>query len=257
MRRSTLSWVLCMAVLLPVSGTAQVLVRPNPYPTVTAATAAWQFRGDPVFHAGSFYYPAGPSVFFDGNVMARSGTYEGVPLYEDATLSPFTIVYVPIGGNVVKPYERRREGELSDTVGSRPPSFPMQRGGATPVASAAPGIAGSYVPPVNGSVPVIPESVGSIGTAGSIVAQPVARPGAAPAAHSASPAVPSVLQVWVPYEGARWISAGRAVPYSDDRFVQVGEHRGLPVYRERTSSEDQIYIPSVAGGPVAPYHRNR
>src|SRR5687768_14347063 len=107
MRRFTLASVLSVAVVLPSSGTAQVLVRPNPYPATTAASAGWQIRGEPVFHAGSFYYPTGPTVFFDGNVMSRSGTYEGVPLYEDGTLTPFTVVYVPIGGNVVRPYERR------------------------------------------------------------------------------------------------------------------------------------------------------
>lgn len=252
MRRSTLGWMLGMAVLLPISGTAQVLMRPNTYPAVTAATAAWQFRGDPVFHAGAFYYPAGPSVFFDGNVMARTGTYEGVPLYEDATLTPYTIVYVPIGGNVVRPYERRREGELAGTVGSRPPSFPMRREGEVSVETGASGIAASFVPAVDGFVPVVPEAPRPMGTAGPLVST-VPRPGSA--ARDDRRAVPTIFQVWVPFEGARWVSAGAAVPYVADRFVQVGDHRGFPVLRERAGRQDRIYIPSVAGGPVAPYDR--
>ena len=130
----------------------------NPYPATTAANAAWQLRGDPVFHAGAFYYPTGPTVFFDGNVMARTGTYEGVPLYEDATLSPFTIVYVPIGGNVVRPYERRREGELAGTVGSRPPSFPISATGEVPVQVGVPVITASFAPEAGGFVPVIPQT---------------------------------------------------------------------------------------------------
>src|SRR3954452_12540748 len=129
MRTFTLALLLSVAVLLPKLGTAQVLLLPDAYPQVTAANAAWQSRGDAVFHAGAFYYPAGPTVFFDGNVMHRTGTYQGIPLYEDATQTPFTVVYVPIGGNVVRPYERRREGDLAGTVGSRTPSFPIQRDG--------------------------------------------------------------------------------------------------------------------------------
>ena len=95
-----------------------------------------QQRGTPVFHAGAFYYPSGPSTFFDGNVMQRTGTFEGVPLYEDATQTPFTVVYVPIGGNVVRPYERRREGELAGSTGSRTPSFPVQTDGEVSVGAA-------------------------------------------------------------------------------------------------------------------------
>jgi hypothetical protein len=94
MRKFTLGWVVSVAVLMPNVGTAQVLMRPNLYPQVTAAAAVWQLQGDPVFHAGAFYYPTGPRVFFDGNVMHRTGTYEGVPFYEDATRTPFSVVYV-------------------------------------------------------------------------------------------------------------------------------------------------------------------
>src|SRR5258707_4125221 len=124
MRRFTLGWVLSMAVLLPNVGSAQVSVRPTPYPQVTAANAAWQHRGEPVFHAGALYYPAGPTVFFDGNVMVRTGTYEGVGIYEDATQTPFTVVYVPIGGHIVRASQRRRDGELAGTVRKPTPTVP-------------------------------------------------------------------------------------------------------------------------------------
>src|SRR5580765_5001705 len=148
MRKSALGWALSMAVLIPNVGTAQVLMRPNSYPQVTAATASWQLRGDPVFHAGSSYYPVGPIVFFDGNVMNRTDTFEGVPIYEDATQTPFSVIYVPIGGNSVRPYERRREGEVAGTVASRPPSFPVQLSDNS--AAVAPmGPAGVITPPVN------------------------------------------------------------------------------------------------------------
>ena len=252
MRRSTLGWVLSVAVLLPNVGTAQVFVRPNPYPQVTAANAAWQLRGDPVFHAGSFYYPSGPSVYFDGNVMMRTDTFQGVPIYEDSTIEPYSVVYVPIGGNVVRPYERRREGELAGTVGSRTPSFPIQRDGEVSVA-APPGITGIITPPVNQSERVvIPEAVQPTGTTGVIASPPPPLASIRPVRRANTP---SILQVWVPFEGARWYSAGSAVSYSADRFVEVGDYHGFPVYRDKNGSADEIYIPSVSGGPVAPYKK--
>ena len=41
----------------------------------------------------------------------------------------------------------------------------------------------------------------------------------------------------------------------DDRFIQIGEYRGFPVYRARTGPANEIYIPSVPDGPVAPYKK--
>src|SRR4051794_11199520 len=127
MRAIVLGVFLSVAVLIPKMSTAQVYRSPTAAPAVTAAGTHWFGAGDPIFYAGNFYFPAGPSVFFDGNVMNRTGNYYGVPLYEDATLEPYSIVYVPIGGTLMRPYERRREGELVGTVGSRMPSFPIQR----------------------------------------------------------------------------------------------------------------------------------
>ena len=68
---------------------AQVYRLPNPVPQVTAASADWQIRGEPVFYAGDFYYPAGATVYFDGNVMVRVGTFQSVALYVDGTLEPY------------------------------------------------------------------------------------------------------------------------------------------------------------------------
>jgi hypothetical protein len=259
MRKSTLGWVLSIAVLLPGVGTAQVYVRPTPYPQVTAANALWQLRGDPVFHAGAFYYPTGPTVFFDGNVMMRTDTFEGVPVYEDATQTPYSVVYIPIGGNVVRPYERRREGELAGTVGSRTPSFPIQRDGEVSVAAAPLGFTGIITPPVDLFFPVvIPEAARPIAPIGAITAllQASIPPSApSPPVRRANANSSTILQVWVPFDGARWYSAGSAVSYAPDRFAQVGEYRGFPVYRDKNGRADEIYIPSVVGGPVAPYRK--
>jgi hypothetical protein len=258
MRRSIIGWVFSMAMLLPAVGTAQVFMRPNPYPQVTAANALWQFRGDPVFHAGSFYYPTGPSVYFDGNVMMRTDTFQGVPVYEDATQTPYTVVYIPIGGNVVRPYERRREGELAGTVGSRTPSFPIQRDGEVSVAFAPLGVSEITVPPVNEFYPVvIPEAPRPFSTAGAIAALlPAVQPSVpTPVVRRANS--PTILQVWVPFNGARWYSAGSAVPYSPDRFVEIGQYHGFPVYREKKGRSDVIFVTSSADGPLAPYKKNR
>src|SRR5687768_16372479 len=75
MRGFVLSCVASCVVLIPAVGTAQVYSRPQEPPVVTAQTADWQIAGEPVFHAGYFYFPSGPSIFFNGNVMVRSGVY--------------------------------------------------------------------------------------------------------------------------------------------------------------------------------------
>ena len=255
MRKSTLGWVLSITVLIPNVGTAQSLIRPNPYPQVTAAGALWQVRGDPIFHAGSFYDPAGPTVFFDGNVMNRTDTFEGVPIYEDSTQTPFSVIYVPIGRNSVRPYERRREGEVAGTVASRPPSFPVQYGGEHSAASVPVGTSGVIRPPVNPfNGVVIADAPRPVGTTGVITSS---IPAVVPTSPIRRVNTPSILQVWVPFDGARWYSAGTAVSYSADRFVQVGQYGGFPVYQDRSGSPDEIFIPSVTDGPVAPYMKNR
>ena len=64
--------------------------------------------------AGSLYYPAGPVVFFNGDVMVRTGYYYGVPLYADTTIEPYSIVLVPIGRGQMQPYERLRDRPRAD-----------------------------------------------------------------------------------------------------------------------------------------------
>jgi len=179
-----------------------------------------------------------------------------VALYEDATITPYTIVYVPIGGSVVRPYERRREGELAGTIGSRTPSFPIQRDGEVSVAAGT-GSTGVIVPLRNEGEPlVIPETL-AVSTRGSLLASDFPEPVAAPARSRVAlrGRVPSILQVWVPFNGTRWYSAGIAQPYSPDRFAKIGEYHGFPVYRAKATGNNVIYIPSVEGGAVAPYKK--
>jgi hypothetical protein len=245
MRRTSVGWVLLISLVSASEGTAQVLQRPNPYPAVTAVDAPWLFGGLPLVHAGEVYYPAGPTIFFDGNVMWRTGTYQGIPLYEDAALEPLSIVYVPIGGRLVRPYERRRTDELAGTVGSRTPNFPVE-------------IAGSVTPAPMSAV--LPAAFGGAGTPEAVVdlvPVPVALPDAEQHVTIGDVPPPGTRPgLWVLYDGARWYSAGPGVAYSDDRFDRIGEYHGFPVYRQKEGGQDRIYIPSVQGGPIVPYEKN-
>jgi hypothetical protein len=239
-------------VLVPRSSGGQAYSWPTPPPTVNAAGLEWQLRGEPVFFAGNWYFAAGPTIFFDGKVMYRSGLYRGVPLYMDATLEPYSIVYVPVGGTVMRPYERRREGELVGTVGSRTPSFPIQRDGDISVVS---GRTSYQTPSVVELEPTVgPQAVGTGGTQ---------RSGAAAALAPALviPAGPPPMgprkgaDVWITFEEARWFNAGPAVAFEASRHQRVGEYHGFPVYRDSAVGVSTIFLPNAPDGPLAPYTR--
>jgi hypothetical protein len=247
----------------------QVYQVPPPAPRV-AANADWQLRGDPVFYAGDFYYPTGPNVFFDGNVMKRSGEHQGVPLYVDATLEPYSVVYVPIGRNLMRPYERRRAGELAGTIGSRTPSFPIVHDvevsvaifatGITPPSGAAgrqavfessepvgttePGVVPNRLPALLNTPPLsdlAPRGVdGGRSTTFRLTSRDVQR---------------AITDVWLQFNGSRYYSAGFAVPNEPDQFTRIGDYEGFPVYQKRGESNRDIYIPSVEGGLLARYQR--
>src|SRR5918999_1602212 len=107
----------CFPAALPLRGSppflAQLVSRPTDPPIVTAENDAWYRQREPVLFAGDFYYPAGATVFFNGNTMVRTGHYNGVPLYADTTVEPYSVVLVPIAGGLMQPYERIRGGDLA------------------------------------------------------------------------------------------------------------------------------------------------
>jgi hypothetical protein len=256
MRAVVLSLYLIVATLLPKDGTAQIVYRPAPAPQVTAASAIWQINGEPIFFAGSFYFPTGPTVFFDGQLMARVGEYLTVPLYAVTTQEAFSRVFVPIGGAVMKPYERRRAGPLAGTVGSTTPSWPVQVG--SNALQTWGGVGHQTGDPLT-----LPDLAVSDGRARAVVPQPVGTSGQQPvtapiAGRTAVESVPRPTTntgISVGFAGARWVSAGPAVPFSPDRFVPIGDHQGFPVYRDTRGSADTIYVTVVADGPLAPYTR--
>jgi hypothetical protein len=219
-----------------------------------------------VFYAGNFYYPTGPNVFFDGNVMIRTGVYRGVPMYVDASIDPIGLVYVPIGGKLMRPYERLRSGELAGTVGNRTPSFPT----APDVETSEPAArAGMAMPPIAVDTEPAERADGdrarrAVGTSGSFIVprparseEPLAIEGAR-RRHTIVESIPPPRMnsgIWLEFDGKRWYSAGTAVPYSADRFTPIGDHRGFPVYRDKAEKSDEIFIAAVKDGPVAPYKR--
>jgi hypothetical protein len=243
---------------------AQVQVRPTDPPVVNAAGESWYQLREPLAFAGDFYYRAGAAVFFNGNVMVRTGHYNGVPLYADTTLEPYSVVYVPIGRGLLQPYERLRRGDLAGTVGSRPPSFPIERrpsGTATFTAGASPTSLPAAIGAISAFTPELsspdPAGVASVGTA----QQPATAPAVVTAGSAAAPARTAVATlvgaltndgVWVDFSGGRWISSGRAVPRSSD-MEQIGDRAGFPVLQRRAAG-DVIYLPTRAG-VVAPYRR--
>jgi hypothetical protein len=254
MRRWILGICFFVAVVLPTVGNSQVTYRPTPPPLVNAASASWQINGEPIFFAGSFYYPTGPSVFFDGQLMARIGEYLTVPVYADTTLEAFSRVFVPIGGAVMKPYERRRSGPLAGTVGSTTPSWPVQVASNTlQVWHGVGNRTGEPFVVADAARPVVTtqDSTRAVGTSGSIVST---RP-AGPTAVESVPRPSRNTGISIEFQGAQWVSAGSSLSFVPGRFILIGDHRGFPVYRSRQGSDDTIWVTVVSNGPVAPYTR--
>jgi hypothetical protein len=263
MRLRLLSLFLLLALLVPNRGNAQIVWQPTPLPLVTAANAPWQINGEPIFFAGAFYYPAGPTVHFDERLMKRVGEHLGVPLYMDSTMQPYSVVFVPVGGAVMKPYERPRTGELAGSVGSRPPSWPVRLGAELPQATARAGI---QTPPIHMEEPLtIADAARPVATAGTIqdvapravgtAGAIIARPSVMPTAIETVPRPTRNTGISIEFNGTRWYSNGAAVSYSADRFVPIGDYHGFPVYRDKRSSADTIWVTVVQDGPLAPYSR--
>lgn len=268
MRRVVLA-LFMIAIVSPRPSAAQVYRTETPAPSTTAAGAAWQAAGEPIFHAGNVYYPAGATVFFDGKIMVRTGAYEGVPLYADVTLEPFSIVYVPVGGALMQPYERRRDGELAGTVGSRTPSFPIMRDAEASASgddftALYPRMAGLAPAPRTRIAPArraddtarsarVEETFEPVGAV--MIAPRAMAPGRITYGNGMLEPSTATNGVWIAFEDARWFSAGTAVVFDASRFEPAGSYKGFPVYRERGGAVNRIYVTTVTNGPVAPFER--
>src|SRR5439155_20373089 len=98
----------------------------TPPPDVSAAGAEWQINGVPIVVGGLSYYATRAFRLFDGQVMSQTGLFDGVPVYSDTTIEPYSELYVPVGNGRMRVYERRRERELAGTTGSHVPTFPVE-----------------------------------------------------------------------------------------------------------------------------------
>lgn len=243
------------AVLITLSASplaAQIQSRPTDPPRVTAANESWYQLREPIQFAGDLYFHAGPAVFFDGNVMVRAGYFNGVPLYMDATIEPFSIVLVPVRTGLMQPYERRRRGELAGTTGSRTPSFPVRgtaEGFVFPGAATAPTEMPRPIGAIAASQPSAPVTpTASVGTDGGQLVDSARSPGA-PMVSVTRPENNQGL--WIHYQGMKWVSSGPAVLLRASEFRAIGQYEGFPVF-VRQNEEKTIYLPTRAG-LVAPY----
>jgi hypothetical protein len=204
---------------------AQV-VKPTEPPQVTAASSEWRLTGEPLLVGLDYYEPSGPNTFFDGGTMIQVGTYQGVPVYTDKTVEPLSLVLVPIGGGVMKRYERRREGEAAGTVGSRPSSVQPDAGLAAATTSSS---------SVSTTRPTDAEIAAAL----------------APPTVARTPRTNARKGISVEFAGKTWQASGVRRPVVETkRFVVIGRYHGFPVYQDPVRS-NQIYIPSIAGGTVA------
>ena len=247
--------IAALMLLAAAPAPAQVVSRPTEPPIVTAENDSWYRLREPVLMGGEAYYPAGATVFFNGNTMVRTGHFNGVPLYADTTLEPYSVVYVPIGRGLMQPYERVRAGELAGTVGSRTPSFPVRTRPEPQDLAVAPSAPAPRPQP--GGVVRAPIEEGAVGTSGrASVPGAVGTGGTMPSSRPQQSMTTlrraeSNDGIWLRFMGAQWIAAGPAVPLRASEFVVVGEHAGYPVYARKGLDEDRIYLPSAGG--VVPF----
>jgi hypothetical protein len=235
------TWSSAVMVVLSCAVTeAQAFQFRTPPPDVSAAMAAWQVSNEPIIVQGLAYLPTREFRLFDGQVMVQVGIYQGVPVYADATLEVYSLVYVPVGAQRMRTYERVRDRELAGTTGSRTPTFPVRSPSAAPPEERIVATAGTLAASAVGAmaIPSVPGNVLATGRTVESIPRPTGADG-----------------VWLYFNGRRYYSAGPAVPFSNERFRLIGQHEGFPVYQETSGNHNQIWVAVVNGGPVAPYEK--
>lgn len=260
----TLRCLLGCAVLVSTAHTASaqgMTIRGTRPPTITAELAPWYVNGSPITFAGHFYYPAGPRVHFLPFEMVRSGDFLGIPLYSRTTIEPYSVVFIPIGGGMMQPFERRREGELAGTAGSSAPSFPValdSDSGLDNVAYGAAAAAPPFAELANDAQSDISRPVATGGSRTQFDSMNVNLGELAARARPFAPRADSPNAIFIDYSDGRWYSSGPPVPYDPARFIEAGEKNGFPVYRDRAGDPLTVYMPIVKdGSAVAPYSRRR
>lgn len=267
--RLVASIIFC-ATMFSTMALAQVNLQPTPSPLVTAENETWYRAGEPVMSAGSIYYPAGPATHFNGDEMVRTGFYHGIPLYSRTTIEPYSVVFVPIGGGMMQPYERRRTGQIAGTSGSMVSALPVENPGAVD-GSATAQILQAPAPPTFAAQPVVDE----------FAVPPPRQPEPPTQVESPPPAVgtsgrvassqrPATIQIrrqaanriFVEFQNGRWFSSGPPASLDPSVLTRIGEWYGFPVYVARGvalgAGDSTIYIPIAEGlDLLAPYSKRR
>lgn len=261
--RARILIALVISALAVTSAAAQVVIQPTPNPTVTAENEGWYLNGEPVTHAGSLYYPAGPRVYFNANEMVRSGFHMGIPLYTRTTIEPYSVVYLPVGPGVLQPYERPRTGVLTQTSGSIASSLPSMPG--SDVIESPMLQAGGSASQTTRVIPVQIPVPRAVGTTGQMDRAPELEPGT----RSVTPRRPTHTvigrppqgsnAIFIEYEGHRWFKAGAAEPLDTNIMSRAGNYRGIPVWTAAGEHGGIIYVPVTREGVslAVPYSRQR
>ena len=244
-------------LLLSGSAHAQIMWQPAALPPVSAENTSWYQNGDPVIWNGDYYYLAGAAQGFNPYQMVRAGSFRGIPLYTDATLEPYSIVFVPLNGARMQPYERRRTGELAGTIGSRTPSLPtgIEREVGTSGIREAQGPADfarayDFAAMSEGErVTYAPERSPAPSSASLLGRTRVIEP-VQPVTTVLPPT--GLNAIWIEFDGRRWFAEGKSIAYDASRLNEVGTYRGFTVYTRVGEPAGTIYIPSVPGR-LAPY----
>ena len=217
---------------------AQLLDQPTPAPTVTADNEQWFVDRAPIFFGGMLYYPAGSQLHFNQNEMVRTGFYGRVPVYVRTTLEPRSVIFVPLSGGVMQPYERKRSGELAGTEGSTAPSFPVQN----------PAELSGQMQPIRAPGP--PSSLMGDSSRVAVDSYPAPAVGRADVAATTG-SIPSHVRIggkpeglngmFIAFDNQRWFNSGPAVPF-DPSLRKIGTHHGMPVYAN-TARPSTIFVP--------------
>ena len=255
-----------LAATVFTSASAQVNIQPTPQPIVTAENEPWYRSGEPIMFAGNLYYPAGAAIHFLANEMVRSALYQGVPLYSRTTIEPYSVVFVPIAGGMMQPYERRRTGELAGTSGSSVAALPVDipsRRSVAPHRSSRPRrhrFVGS--PPVD-EFPAPPPQIAANRPPSTEEESVVALP-AVGYVRTGRKFPATVSRAHPSRGGQRHLRRVRERPLVQQRsscvarlatLTRIGEFHGFPVYAAR-NVRSTIYIPVAQGmDALAPYSR--
>jgi hypothetical protein len=278
MSRRAIASLICFVVFFCPANVAfaQTGAPPAPPPIVTAENEPWYLSGEPLTYEGNFYYPTGALTAFNRNEMVRSGFYRGIPLYTRTTWEPYSVVFVPLPGGFMQPYQRRRAGEIGGTIGSIGPGLPVERADTSRTLTSGLQAAGpptSLPDTLTGRTPGVGEP-GSFGTTGvvaptvidemeSVAPEPrgtastgrvVVLPRPRPLITIARPS--GVNGAFVEFNNARWYSSGPTVEL-DSGFTRIGEYSGFPVYARAGADGSMIFIPVTTDARtlLTPYTR--